>query len=377
LNAEQQTVFAKDPRTFLQTVNLDFTGLDPDLNRDFVIDAKGEKKYYKRTQIGPSFDIARLLESQSGDAFTVDLFFARQEGTDDPTQNSAGISVLKGFSIKDESGKPWMIINNRAGAEAGEKMNVLSDRVSVTLPDWGVAFSAEGRLIGDAKTYFLEASKTLGPHSNLSVSYGSRYPGMPDRLTIAANTSFTLGQLWRFVSEGAADSLSGSEALKSYHKDLDAFFTARKDDKAVQELKAVYMRDVGRKLITQDIGTLYREIAELRRAGAFMDNVRQRGMVGFVTNPIGDAIADRAVGGGFTAGTQTEMTLTKTQKALIEAKAEKLYREGLRLQERMLELTREWQEVLVEAAQAQWELKMARAASARAPTQSLRLEGAA
>ncbi|MEK9144718.1 MAG: hypothetical protein AAB339_03810, partial [Elusimicrobiota bacterium] len=377
LNAEQQVVFAKDPRTFLQTVNLDFTGLDPDLNRDFVIDAKGEKKYYKRTQIGPSFDIARLLESQSGDAFTVDLFFARQEGTDDPTQNSAGISVLKGFSIKDESGKPWMIINNRAGAEAGEKMNVLSDRVSVTLPDWGVAFSAEGRLIGDAKTYFLEASKTLGPHSNLSVSYGSRYPGMPDRLTIAANTSFTLGQLWRFVSEGAADSLTGSEALKSYHKDLDAFFTARKDDKAVQELKAVYMRDVGRKLITQDIGTLYREIAELRRAGAFMDNVRQRGMVGFVTNPIGDAIADRAVGGGFTAGTQTEMTLTKTQKALIEAKAEKLYREGLRLQERMLELTREWQEVLVEAAQAQWELKMARAASARAPTQSLRLEGAA
>ncbi|MEK7747438.1 MAG: hypothetical protein AAB576_12305, partial [Elusimicrobiota bacterium] len=127
----------------------------------------------------------------------------------------------------------------------------------------------------------------------------------------------------------------------------------------------------------QDIGTLYREIAELRRAGAFMDNVRQRGMVGFVTNPIGDAIADRAVGGGFTAGTQTEMTLTKTQKALIEAKAEKLYREGLRLQERMLELTREWQEVLVEAAQAQWELKMARAASASAPTQSLRLEGAA
>ena len=37
LNFEQQALFAKDPRAFLENVNLDFTGYDPLLNRNFLI----------------------------------------------------------------------------------------------------------------------------------------------------------------------------------------------------------------------------------------------------------------------------------------------------------------------------------------------------
>ncbi|MBI5244636.1 MAG: hypothetical protein HY922_13290 [Elusimicrobia bacterium] len=374
LNAEQQRIFANDPRSFLQTVNLDFTGLDPDLNQDFVIDAKGDRKTYTRTQLGPSFDIARLIGSP--DAFTVDFYVARQEGADDFTQNSAGVSVIKGFTIKDDSGKPWMVISNRAGAERGEQYNTYTDRVSVTLPRQGIALSAEGRLLGDAKTYFLEASKAMGTHTNLSASYGSRYAGIPDRLTLSLNSAFTLGELWAAVAEGASDGLQGSGALKPFNEDMEGLFSSKGNDPAAaEEIKRVFMNDVGRRLITQDIGSLSREIAQLRRAGAVLDNTRIRGMAGFVSNPVGYDLSDRAAGGGFVAGTQTELTLTKTQKALIEARSESLYREGLRLQERLIGLSKQWQQAVLDVAQAQWELKMARYMVERAPTDAMRAEG--
>lgn len=375
LNAEQQQIFAKDPRFFLQTVNLDFTGLDPDLNRDFVIESRGENKHYKRTQIGPQIDVARLMDSQ--DAFTVDMFWAKQEGTDDYDQQSLGVSVLKGFSIRASDGKPWMVITNRAGAEFGDKQNIYSDRVNVALPNWGVAVSAEGRLIGDAKTYYLQAGKKMGDNSEISVGYGTRYPGMPERLTIQMNTSFTLGQLWRSVAQKTAEELQGGDALKGFDASLDAFYAAREDDARVKDLRAAFQRDVASRLVRQDIGRLAKDIRDLRAAGAFMDNTRVRGMVGFVSNPIGDGVADRAVGGGFTAGTQTTLTLNETQKALLDQKVHTLYREGLRLQARMMDLTKEWQAVLVEVAEAQWELKMAKAMAERAPDEALRREGAA
>ena len=109
----------------------------------------------------------------------------------------------------------------------------------------------------------------------------------------------------------------------------------------------------------QDVGTLRREIDDLRKAGAFLDNTRVRGMVGFVSSPVSDDLADRAVGGGFVVGTQTDLTLTKTQKELIDAKTQTLFREGLRLQTRLLELTKQWQGAVAEIAQAQWDLKVA------------------
>ena len=61
-------------------------------------------------------------------------------------------------------------------------------------------------------------------------------------------------------------------------------------------------QDVARKLMSQDIGTLTKDIQDLRKAGAFMDNTRVRGMVGFVSNSISNDVADRAVGGGFVVG---------------------------------------------------------------------------
>ncbi|PIR19665.1 MAG: hypothetical protein COV48_00720, partial [Elusimicrobia bacterium CG11_big_fil_rev_8_21_14_0_20_64_6] len=105
LNIEQRALFAKDPRSFLQNVNLDFTGYDPDLNHDFAITANGEKKNYFRTQVGPQFDLNRLMNPDGGgDTFTVDLYWAKTSGTDDINQQLGGVSVLKGFTLKNDDG---------------------------------------------------------------------------------------------------------------------------------------------------------------------------------------------------------------------------------------------------------------------------------
>ncbi|MBI5203069.1 MAG: hypothetical protein HY925_15865, partial [Elusimicrobia bacterium] len=375
LNAEEQRVYAKDPRWFSETFNLDFTHWDPDLNRDLVIRAKGENKDYRRDQIGPSIDVGKLMGSE--DAFTVDLFVARQTGTDDFDQTSGGVAVVKGFTIKDAEGKPWAVINNRATAEMGQVYNSYSDRVSVTLPDGGVVVSAEGRLVGTEKTYLLEASKKTSDHSSMAVSYGSRYIGSPNRLTISMNTAFTLGELWRAVAKNAADDATGGEVLRNYNAQMNDFYERAPDDRMVQEMKNALVKDVGMKLLQQDIGTLTRDIQELRRKGAFMDNSRVRGMVGFVTNPISTHIGDRLVGGGFTAGTQTELVLTRPQKELIDSKTPELVEASLRLQERALERIQSVQAAIAEVAQAQWHLKLARYAALNGQSDSIRAESEA
>ncbi|MCX5789372.1 MAG: hypothetical protein NTX64_12815, partial [Elusimicrobia bacterium] len=375
LNAEQQRVFAKDPRYFMETINLDFTGLDPDLNKNLIIDAKGENKTYVRRQVGPSFDVARLLGSD--DAFTVDLYVARQDGTDDYNQTSGGISVLKGFTIKDADGKPFAVISNRATAEKGEVYNTVADRVSVTLPNQGMVFSAEGRLIGDAKTYYLQAGKKVGDHSTFDVGYGRQWVGAPDRLTLSLNSSFTLGELWRAVGQNAGENLAGGDAAKKFNSELNDFYSRQGNDKMVQEMKAAIVHDVGIKLLTQDVGTLSRDIQDLRKKGAFLDNSRVRGMVGFVTNPIGDALGDRLVGGGVTAGTFTELQATRPPKDLIEDKAPQLVNAGLALQQRAIERLQALEAGLVEVGQAQWGLKLARYAALNGQSPVLRAEAEA
>jgi hypothetical protein len=374
LDAEHQVIKADDPRFFEQVFNLDFTGLDDDLNRDFVIRSDAENKSYSRTQVGPRLDLSKVIKSQ--DAFEVEMFWARQRGTDDYNQDSYGVNVLKGFTIRDKEGKPWAVITNKAGYEKGDKFDTLSDRVSVNLPNWGVVVSAEGRLIGDAKTYYLEAAKKTGANTSASIGYGSKYVGQEPRLTISMNTTFTLGELWSAVAGKTAEELTGSKALEPYNTKMDEFYKDAENDRRVKEMKSVFMRDVGAKLVTQDIGKLVSEIQQLRKAGAFADNTRVRATVGFVTNPVGDSLADRAVGGGFTAGTYTSLELSKTQKELIDSKMQSIYRESLRLQFRMLELTKQWQETVTEIAQAQWDVKMAAYMKENAPTESLRLEGA-
>ncbi|MBI3551515.1 MAG: hypothetical protein HY077_03285 [Elusimicrobia bacterium] len=386
LNAEQQELFAKDPRTFLQTVNLDFTGYDPDLNKTFDIAAKGDNKAYHRTQVGPQFDIARLIQNatgseQKGDTFTMDLFFARTTGTDDINQNTMGASILKNFTIThtDDAGnvKPWMVISNKATGELGQKYNTLTDKLAVTLPEQGIVVSGQGQLLGSAHAYYGEISKKIGDNATVSLGYGSPYVGMNNRLSLTMNTSFTLGELWQSVADHSRADLKGGETLKAYNTQLDDFFKAKPGEdpaKNVAELKKIFEQDVARKLLEQEIGTVTRDITELRKAGAILDNTRVRAMVGFVTNPISNDEAERATGGGFTAGTMTELTLNKTQKALIEAKAQALYQDGLRLQERMLELTKEWQGAVADIAQAQWDLKMASFIVQNAPNAEVRKE---
>ncbi len=379
LNFEQRALFAQDPRKFLQEVNLDFTGYDPDLNRDFLITAEGAKKNYFRTQVGPQFDLNRLMNPDGGgDTFTLDLYWAKTSGTDDINQQLGGVSILKGFSIKNDEGKTWMRIDNRLTGEMGQKQNEIGDRLSVSFPDSGLVVSAEGKIIGGAKTYFGEISKKMNDHSNIALSYGSQYVGMNNRLTISMNTSFTLAELWQKVSDNSAQNLRGGETLKAYNRELGDFFAGdeAKASRTAMELQKVFEQDVARKLVTQDIGNLTREIQELRKAGAFMDNSRVRGMVGFVSSSVSNDLAERAVGGGFTVGTYTEMSLTKTQKQLIESKAQILYREGLRLQDRMLSLTKDWQASVVEVAEAQWALKIADFAVKNAPSETSRREAA-
>ncbi|MDD5628357.1 MAG: hypothetical protein PHU21_04795, partial [Elusimicrobia bacterium] len=375
LNFKQQELFANDPRQFMQEVNLDFTGYDPDLHKDFNIWAQGEKKHYSRTEAGAGFDVGRMLDSQ--DAFNVDLFFAQTSGTDDINQKSVGATVLKGFTIRGSNDKPIAQITNSLTGELGEKYNSVKERLSVSLPDYGVVVSAQGQILGSAKSYYGEVAKKFGDRSTISVGYGSPYVGMNNRLSVQANTSFTLGELWQAVVDDSGKELKGGETLKAFNKEMDDFFKGEAEGKpspTVAALRQVFEADVARQLVSQDIGTLTRDIQDLRKAGAVLDNTRMRGMVGFVTNPISNDLTDRAAGGGFVAGTYTEMSMSKSQKALVAAKSESLYRESLRLQTRLVGLVKQWQGAVTEMAQAQWELKMAEFSAQNAPSAASRAE---
>jgi hypothetical protein len=381
LNAEQQVLFAKDPRTFMEQVNLDFTGYNPDLNNPFNIYAQGANKDYERTQVGPSFNIARLIQgaSNSGqdppDTFTLDLFAARTTGTDDINQNSLGATVIKGFTIRNDDGKPIVQIANKVTGEVGQQYNDVSDQLSVTLPNQGIVISGQGEILGTSQAYYGQIAKKMGDNSTISVGYGSPYVGMNNRLSLSMNTGFTLGQLWQSVVDNSKESLKGGETLKAYNSALDDFFKPKPEDKSsknIAELKHVFEQDVAQKLLQQNIGTLTKDIEDLRKAGAVMDNTRVQAMVGWVSNPISNDPTELATGGGFMAGTQTTLTLNKTQKALIEAKSQNLYQDGLELQSRMLALTQEWQQTVAQIAQAQWDLKMDGFIVQNAPNEALR-----
>ncbi|MBI3504984.1 MAG: hypothetical protein HY059_09100 [Proteobacteria bacterium] len=374
LNAEQQLLFARDPRWFLQCINLNFTGFDPDLNKDVCIKANGQDTNFSRTQVGPTIDLAKMLGQK--DAFKVDFFLARQTGTEDVNQNSMGMSVLKGFSIRDENGKPWLQINNRATAEMGTEQNVFSDRVSFVLPDYGIAFNAQGQIAGKLWNGYAGVEKKMNDHSSVVVGYGSLYPGMPNRLQIGMNSSFTLGELWRSVTQQTVQQLAGGTTLKEFNEALDKFFAPNgANSRTVNDLKAVYMQDIARKLLMQEIGRLTKELEDLRKAGALLDNTRVRGVVGYATNPVGDSFITRALGGGFTAGTVSELTLNRTRSEHIDENIQRVFRECLRLQERMLQLTQEWQAIVVEIAESQWEWKLARFMHLNASSEEMRQAG--
>ncbi|NNN05407.1 MAG: hypothetical protein HKL90_05865, partial [Elusimicrobia bacterium] len=376
LDASQQALFIKDPRTFLETANLNFTGYDPSLNQNFAITANGDNKYYSRTQVGPTFDVNRLLGHDTGDSFTVSMYYANTRGTDDIQQQSLGTTIVKGISIKNDQGKTWLQINNSLNAEAGQVANTYGDQISFTLPDKGITLSGQGEIIGGAKTYYAQLSKKLSDNSSVDLGYGSQYIGMGNRLSLTMDTSFTLAQLWQAVADHAHKELQGGRTLAAFDKGMTDFFgpDAKGASPTVQALSQVYATDVARKLITQDMGGLTSDIDQLRKAGAFMDNTRTQGMVGFVSRAVDNTTADLAVGGGPTVGTYTEMTLTKTQKKLIDDKTYSLAKEGLELQDRLVSLTKQWQEDVASLAEAQWDLRLADYEVRNAPNDAVRAD---
>ncbi|HXT02473.1 MAG TPA: hypothetical protein VN915_17500 [Elusimicrobiota bacterium] len=370
LNASQQVLLAKDPRKFLETVNLDFTGYDPSLNQNFLISGSGQNMDYERSQIGVGVDLGKALRDKN--SFVLNLYYAHTSGNEDVNQSSLGATILKGFTF-DIAGEKANV-NVSAGGELGQVQNDANARISFELPNQGVAISAQGKLMGTGEAYYLEARKKLGDHSSAAVSYGSQYIGLNNQVTVSFSSSYTLGELWRAVTGQAAADLTGGRALADFDKRLADFFKRSKSDVAAAELKRVFDADVGRQMTSLAIGKLEREIETLTRAGAILDNTKQSAMVGFVTNPILPGTAEQATGGGFQVGTRTDLTLTKTQRALIESEAATIFSLGLDLEERLLDLTKAWQQALADIALARWRELLAGWTAAHADDPDLRAE---
>jgi len=89
----------------------------------------------------------------------------------------------------------------------------------------GVVVDAQGKLVGSAAAYFAEIRKRTGTNSEISLSYGSRYIGLNNRATVAFESSYTLGELWRSVTGTAAEDLRGGKTLAEFDAALSDFFT--------------------------------------------------------------------------------------------------------------------------------------------------------
>lgn len=374
LNAEQTALFAKDPRRFLQEVNLDFTKYDPTLDQSFLIEGRGQDREYTRTKLGVGVDLAAALDQK--DTFNLDFYYARTGGTDPLTQQALGATILKGFTF--DVGGHETRLSVGAGGELGEKTDSLNGRIAYEIPDMGWTISAQGKLSGSAAAYFAEIRKRTGTNSELALSYGSRYIGLNDRLTVSFESTYTLGELWRSVTGTAAEDLRGGKTLADFDKALGDFFT--RDDAenpALKELARAFDADAGRRLIVLEMGRLSREVGALQKGGAFLDNIRQRAMVGFVSGPVGPGTAELATGGGFQAGTQTEMTLSKSQRDLIESRVASLFALGMDLEEHLLDVTKEWQSAMAEIALARWRRDLSSWLAAHAEDPVLRAEAEA
>lgn len=387
LNVEETQMFVRDPRSYLQRINLDFTGFNPDLNQEFVISADADDRHYQRHRAGVELDLNQIdavREAQKGTfaegPLTVEFYVQRTEGNVELSQDSGGVSIVKGFTIrsKDSFIGSDISITNRFSAEAGTEANIYREQISIGLPEYGVMLNASGKLIGGAESYYVELAKQMGPTSSASISYGSKYVGMPPHLAIQFNTNFTLGDLWNSVKDKGAAELQGGETLSDFNDRTSEFFKAASpNDAAVAELERVFANDVMGRVLKQDVGRLTRELQDLQKAGAIMDNMHQRATLGFVTAAAGDSTSERAVGGGWQVGTETRFEMTKTQRELVENRIHHIYRESLQLQMRLVEATREWQETVLDLAQAQWRVRIAEYMAQNAADPSLRGEALA
>ncbi|MDE1976204.1 MAG: hypothetical protein KGI84_02960, partial [Elusimicrobia bacterium] len=375
LTAQQQELFANDPRSFLENVNLDFTGNDPSLDQNFAIAAHGDSKSFSRTKIGPSIDVNKLFHRNRDDqadenppgAFTLDLYYDRIHGTDDISQNALGASVLKGFTLRDDSGKPWVNITNNLSGEAGQQYNMASDNLTINLPN-GIVLSGDGQIMGSERAYYGQIAKKMTDTSQIQLGYGSPVIGMNNRLNLTFDSSFSLRQIWDTVSRQAADDVQGGQALKPFKNSLADFFSSNSGDAAAAELKKVFDHYAAQELVDSDaIGDLSKQIGDLQKAGAFMDNTKVQSVLGFTSGAVSNDSTELAVGGGPVVGTETTMTISRTQKALIADKTATLIRDGLQLQDTMVGAARKFQEAVKDVVEAEGSLRIARAAAARLP----------
>jgi len=370
LTAQQQELFANDPRSFLENVNLDFTGLDPSLNQNFAIAAQGDSKSFSRTKLGTSLDVARWLAGKNqvkGDAFTLNLFYDRIKGTDDISQNAVGASILKGFTLRSADGKPWLNVTNNLSGEAGQKYDMASDNLAINLAN-GIVLSADGQIMGSERAYYGQIAKKMSDTSQIQLGYGSPIIGMNNRLNLTFNSSFSLRQIWDTVSRQAATDVQGGEALKPFKNSLADFFSSNSGNEAAAELQKVFNHYAAQELVQSDaIGDLSKQISDLQRAGAFMNNTKVQSVLGFTSGAVSNDSTELAVGGGPAVGTETTMAISRTQKALIADKTATLIRDGLQLQDTMVGAAQKFQEAVKNVVEAEGALRIAQAAAARLP----------
>ncbi len=146
LNASQTALFATDPRKFLQSVNLDFTGYDPSLNQNYTISGSGDNMNYERSQVGVGIDLAKALKEKN--SFVLDVYYAHTSGNEDPTQSSIGATILKGFAFNVLGQNANL--NLSAGGELGQVQDDANARISFEFAQAGDARShGAGQADGD------------------------------------------------------------------------------------------------------------------------------------------------------------------------------------------------------------------------------------
>ncbi len=390
LTAEQSALWAKDPRRFLQTINLDFTQYDPLFDQDFVISARGDSKYFNRQKFGARFNLGRFLgRGSKAPSFTLELYGSRLDGSDDIGQWAGGATVLSGMSFDAGPGSPFMPVSVNASltAEAGQKYETGKAFLNIQFQK-GIAFSAQGKIMptheqllaGDLRdapaNLIAQASMKLNPQTDIFVSYGSPYLGLNPRFTLGSHFMTSVGDVWRTVFERTKRRMSGDLPLERFNKNLDEFF--RRDggpqNPLVRQLEQVYANDIGKKLLSLDMGQFSKDLEDLVNQGAFFDNTRMHGTVGFVPWGVGTTLADRVAGPGFQTGTMTQFVMKKTKRVEIERKVVSIFSAGLALQARLIELTKEWEQAVADILQAQWELQLAQFAYNTAQEDTMRLD---
>ncbi len=382
LGYEQRYIFIHDPRKFLEQVDFS-TGFDPSLDLKDTIASQAPNSRDSFKKGGVTLDLRKLMNAQ--DDLTMELYFAQTTDTEgDPglpgtqglSQKSAGVKILKGYSIRNSENKEVVRITDKVGEDLGQRYNTVSNQLSVQLPDSGVVISADGQIMGTGKQYYgktydVGVSQSIGSKTNIKLGISAPYVGAPARPFVSFTSQFSLQNLLDGVRGRASEALKGAQSTQALQEGVEKFFREDRSPQAAA-VKGAIAADIGQQLIKQDMGTLTQGILVGRDAGSFFNNANSKAMVGFVTNAVSRSFTDRAASPA-SAASYTEGVMNRTQKAFLQAKAAGLAREGLRLQMRLADIVKDWEAAVIAVAQAQWELKIAAGAAATPEEAATRL----